>query len=117
MTVQKPVKKLEDEPALEASVLGRTIRRLRQERKLSLHSLASQAEMSVSMLSQIERGISSPSLKSLTQIRLSLGAHQLAVEDTSQRQPRRTNVRAPNARCWIWDPRLVKELLSPSLAI
>ena len=73
MTVQKPVEKLEDEPALAASVLGRTIRRLRQERKLSLHSLASQAEMSVSMLSQIERGISSPSLKSLTKIRLSLG--------------------------------------------
>src|SRR5438128_1600122 len=73
MTAQKPVKHLKDEPALEASDLGRTIRKLRQERKLSLHSLASQAEMSVSMLSQIERGISSPSLKSLTKIRLSLG--------------------------------------------
>jgi transcriptional regulator with XRE-family HTH domain len=120
MTVQKPVKKLEDEPALEASALGQTIRRLRQERKLSLHSLASQAEMSVSMLSQIERGISSPSLKSLTKIRLSLGVpiSSLFENTSTSDNPGARYVRplAERPTLDLGPTYLVKELLSPSLA-
>jgi transcriptional regulator with XRE-family HTH domain len=120
MTVQKRVKKLEDEPALEASALGQTIRRLRQERKLSLHSLASQAEMSVSMLSQIERGISSPSLKSLTKIRLSLGVpiSSLFENTSTSDSPGARYVRplAERPTLDLGPTYLVKELLSPSLA-
>jgi len=109
-----------DEPALEASALGGTIRRLRQQRKLSLHSLASQAEMSVSMLSQIERGISSPSLKSLTKIRLALG---VPISSLFESSGTKTNPGAKYVRSLADRPNLdlgptylVKQLLSPSIA-
>lgn len=52
--------------------VGPTIKRLRTERKLSLASLAKASGVSVGMLSQIERDISNPSLRVLTQIRLAL---------------------------------------------
>ena len=110
----------DDEPALEASALGGTIRRLRQQRKLSLHMLAGRAEMSVSMLSQIERGISSPSLKSLTKIRLALG---VPISSLFESPDARTNPGAKYVRSLADRPNLdlgpaylVKQLLSPSVA-
>jgi transcriptional regulator with XRE-family HTH domain len=119
-TLRRPAKDGPDEPALEASVLGRTIRKLRQERKLSLHSLAGAAEMSVSMLSQIERGISSPSLKSLTKIRLALGVPISSLfESTSPGDsPAAKYVRtlADRPSLDLGPAYLVKQLLSPSIA-
>lgn len=52
--------------------VGPTIKRLRTERKLSLASLAKASGVSIGMLSQIERDISNPSLRVLTQIRQAL---------------------------------------------
>lgn len=48
--------------------LGRQVRALRQGMRLSLKDLADQAGISIGMLSQVERGISSPSIKTLRQI-------------------------------------------------
>lgn len=123
MPIRRPrtqEKQENDDPGLEASVLGQTIRKLRQERKLSLHSLAGEAEMSVSMLSQIERGISSPSLKSLTKIRLALGVpiSSLFESTTAASNPLARYVRAEADRpiLDLGPNYLVKHLLSPSTA-
>lgn len=53
--------------------LGATIRRLRQQRGYSLNELARVAEVSSGTLSQIERGRVSPSVRTLTKIRITLG--------------------------------------------
>jgi transcriptional regulator with XRE-family HTH domain len=50
------------------SQVGQAVRRLRRQRQLTLQALASQAEISVGMLSQIERGVASPSLRSLLRV-------------------------------------------------
>jgi transcriptional regulator with XRE-family HTH domain len=48
--------------------LGAQIRDLRKSRGLSLQQVASEARLSVGLLSQIERGLCSPSIRSLRQI-------------------------------------------------
>lgn len=48
--------------------VGARIRRLRHERKMSLHMLAERTSLSIGFISQIERGISSPSLGALTSL-------------------------------------------------
>lgn len=50
------------------SEVGQAVRRLRRQRQLTLQVLARQAEISVGMLSQIERGVASPSLRSLLRV-------------------------------------------------
>jgi len=52
--------------------LGNYIRELRLKRNMSLRSLAAQSEVSVSFLSQVERGTASPSIASLMRIAKSL---------------------------------------------
>src|SRR5215207_7983676 len=97
--------------------LGRTIRRLRRERGLSLQNLSDRTDISVGMLSHIERGISSPSLRSLTRIRIALGVPISSLfESASSQFAEASYVRRRDSR-----PRLdlgplylVKELLSPS---
>lgn len=66
-----------------ASHVGPTLKRLRLERGLSLAALAKAARVSVGMLSQIERDISNPSLRVLTQIREALGVRASALFETS----------------------------------
>jgi len=53
--------------------LGMQLRDLRRLRGLSLKQLGERAGLSVGMLSQIERGLSSPSIRSLRQISEALG--------------------------------------------
>ena len=48
--------------------VGRRVRALRRARGLSLKSVAARAELSIGFLSQVERGLSSPSLRVLTAI-------------------------------------------------
>ena len=48
--------------------VGARIRKLRHERKMSLHMLADRTALSIGFISQIERGISSPSLSALTSL-------------------------------------------------
>ena len=53
--------------------IGQTIRRLRLERNLTLAELALQSGVAVGLLSEIERDIANPSLRTLTRIRHVLG--------------------------------------------
>jgi transcriptional regulator with XRE-family HTH domain len=45
--------------------IGSRIRQLRKDRKLSIEQLADQSGLSIGMLSQLERGLSTPSVRSL----------------------------------------------------
>lgn len=53
--------------------IGEAIRRVRQDRDLTLKQLARRADLSVSLISQIERAESSPSISSLYRIAVALG--------------------------------------------
>jgi transcriptional regulator with XRE-family HTH domain len=55
------------------SYMGRRIRELRRQQKLSLVQLSAACDTSVAMLSHIERGQTQPSLKTLDRIRQALG--------------------------------------------
>jgi transcriptional regulator with XRE-family HTH domain len=69
-------------PAGEPPVTGELIRRRRQELGLSLRAVAERAGLSASLLSQVERGRTDPSVGSLRHIAsaLDLAVHQLAGE-------------------------------------
>src|SRR5262245_17928549 len=56
------------------TAFGSLSRRFRLEKGLSLGALSKMAGISIGALSQIERGIGNPSLKTLTALRLALGA-------------------------------------------
>ncbi|HEX7749778.1 MAG TPA: XRE family transcriptional regulator [Bordetella sp.] len=59
--------------------LGARLRAMRNERKLTLKDLAARTHMSIGMLSQIERGVSSPSMRSLRQLCMALGVDGAAL--------------------------------------
>lgn len=56
----------EDMPALDG--IGQKLRQRRKVRQMSLSDVAGKANLSIGLLSQIERGLSAPSLRSLNQI-------------------------------------------------
>src|SRR6516225_3937503 len=74
----KPAKKVKKaiakpvEPAMDVAV-GRRIRDLRRVRQFSLETVAAQTDLSIGFLSQIERGLSSPSLRVLATLADVLG--------------------------------------------
>lgn len=104
---------------IEPPRVGRVIRRLRQEQKLSLAELALQSGVAVGSLSEIERDIANPSLRTLTRIRMVLGVPLSALfEDAPMIGGDPDFIRRATRR-----PRLdlgpryvVKELLSSSVA-
>nr|WP_246775391.1 cupin domain-containing protein [Methylobacterium aquaticum] len=57
-----------DGPMAADLAVGRRLRALRQERGLSLKAVAALTGLSIGYLSQVERGLSSPSLRALTQV-------------------------------------------------
>lgn len=63
--------------------LGASIRRLRKERGLTLVQLAERAELSHPFLSQLERGLTRPSMPSLHRIARALGTTQQALMSTA----------------------------------
>ncbi|WP_087725800.1 helix-turn-helix domain-containing protein [Pandoraea sp. PE-S2T-3] len=69
------------DPEVQASdmELGMRLRAMRTERKFTLKDLAARANMSIGMLSQIERGVSSPSMRSLRQLCHALGVDGAAL--------------------------------------
>jgi len=64
--------------------LGRKIKTLRKERRMTLKRLASECQISPSMLSEIERGIKSPSLQTLLRIAKALDTHASLLMETSE---------------------------------
>ena len=63
-STDKPKGRLTAEPAVDIEVGGR-IRDMRRDRGLSLEAVAARTQLSIGFLSQIERGLSSPSLRVL----------------------------------------------------
>ncbi|MBV9236152.1 MAG: helix-turn-helix transcriptional regulator [Xanthobacteraceae bacterium] len=63
-----------EETADVLATIGRNIRRLRNERGLTLQALADQTQLSASMLSLLERGKTGPSIGTLVVIASALGA-------------------------------------------
>lgn len=60
------------QPPVESHRFGQTVRAFRVRSGLSLRELALRTGLSVGMLSQIERNVTSPSLKTLTKLRIGL---------------------------------------------
>lgn len=96
--------------------LGERIRNLRVERELTLAALSARSQISVGMLSHIERGKTSPSLKLLDRLRVALGVPLAsffeAPEDRSAEEG--TITRAGHRSTLSFSKTgLIKELLSP----
>jgi transcriptional regulator with XRE-family HTH domain len=107
----------------DALELGRRIRRVRLERRLTLQTVAGLARVSQSLISQVERGLASPSISTLRRIAgaLDVPIAELFVggevsEDESDRAGRRLVVRQ-HERKGLHVPRskVEYELLTPDL--
>ena len=98
--------------------IGERLRSLRGERNLTILDLAAKAGVSAGIISQIERGNSNPSMKTLQKLRAALGVNlwefleREGPADENEDPPfvRRASQRP---RIVVGDSRLVKELLSP----
>jgi transcriptional regulator with XRE-family HTH domain len=110
-------KAVKAEPAVDVAV-GQRIRDLRRSRKLSLEAVAARTDLSIGFLSQIERGLSSPSLRVLATIADVLGvgiaglfgAKETAVTGSDAIVTREQQ----RAELNLWRTGISKQLLSPS---
>lgn len=107
-----------DLPDDQSQDIGQRLRRLRTDRKLTIAELAAKAGVSSGIISQIERGASSPSINTLVKIRAALGVNlwQFFEDAPNATAENLRFVRRKDNR-----PRIVagkmhltKELLSPS---
>jgi transcriptional regulator with XRE-family HTH domain len=57
----------------DARRMGERLRKLRGEHDLTILDLAAKAGVSAGIISQIERGLSNPSMKTLQRLRMALG--------------------------------------------
>lgn len=99
--------------------IGARLRELRQDRRLSIQELAHKVSLSIGMISQIERGVSTPSLRSLRLLAEALevpvswffaSSKGHAASRHIVRKDQRRRLRVP-------DVGVVQELLSPSSAM
>ncbi|MBA2398331.1 MAG: cupin domain-containing protein [Bradyrhizobium sp.] len=105
------------EPAVDVAV-GQRIRDLRRSRKLSLEVVAGRTDLSIGFLSQIERGLSSPSLRVLATIAdvLGVGIAGLfgATETAGTGSDAIVTREQQRAELNLWRTGISKQLLSPS---
>ncbi len=96
---------------------GADIRALRKSRSLTLHQLAQQLNRSVGFISQLERGLSAPSIADLRNIAdyFDVPVSLFFGEQAANREERGFIVRANLRRRLGEDGTLVEELLSPDL--
>jgi transcriptional regulator with XRE-family HTH domain len=97
--------------------LGNRIRRLRTERNLTLATLSAQTQVSIGMLSNIERGKTSASLKTLDRLRIALGVPLGSFFDADAEANHEKGVitRTGHRSLLLFsDSGLTKELLSPA---
>jgi transcriptional regulator with XRE-family HTH domain len=99
--------------------IGAQLRQRRRIKDLTLAELSTQSGLSVGLLSQIERGLSSPSLKSMTQICTALGIPMSWLFDSGPTEdPAETGLvvrRGSRRRLDLGSYGVSKELLSPDL--
>lgn len=94
--------------------IGRKLRQRRTIRGLSLQDVADRAEISIGLLSQIERGVTTPSLRSLRQICQALDMPVGWLFDEGGGDRSDLVVRANARRTLTLGPKgMIKELLSP----
>lgn len=103
------------EPAMDVAV-GRRIRDLRRVRQLSLETVAERTSLSIGFLSQIERGLSSPSLRVLATLSDVLGVGMAALfgaspsADGASDQVVTRGLQRPELK--LWRSGISKQLLS-----
>ncbi|MCY6379376.1 helix-turn-helix domain-containing protein [Hoeflea prorocentri] len=99
-------------------IIGERLRALRNEQNLTINELASKAKVSAGIVSQIERGGSNPSVKTLQRLRAALGVNlweflQPPPDTTATPELNFVRRAAERPRILVGETRLVKELLSP----
>ncbi|SHJ57887.1 transcriptional regulator, XRE family with cupin sensor [Bradyrhizobium lablabi] len=112
--MSKPAKA---KPAMDVAV-GQRIRDLRRSRAMSLEEVAARTRLSIGFLSQIERGLSSPSLRVLATLAdvLGVGIAGLfgAKESTKTASDAIVTREAKRAKLNLWRTGISKQLLSPA---
>lgn len=95
--------------------LGERIRKLRAERGLTLTALSTKSGISVAMLSHIERGKTSPSLKLLDKLRVALGVPLASFFDIAAERTVEAGIvtRVGKRSTLSFNTGLTKEMLSP----
>jgi len=97
--------------------IGQKLRQRRKIKQLSLQTMAARTRLSISLLSQIERDISTPSLRSLTQIcqALDMPMSWLFDRDACGDQPKEDAIvrLAQRRRMNLGSGGMIKEILSP----
>lgn len=95
-------------------MIGRQLRMLRTGRGLSLRALAAEADVSATLLSQIERGVTEPSLSTLRRLAGVFGESVAALFDDQDRPA--VWVSKPGSRSTLAGPRgvVAYERLTPS---
>jgi transcriptional regulator with XRE-family HTH domain len=110
-------KAVRSEPAMDLAV-GMRLRDLRRKANLSLETIASRSALSVGFLSQIERGLSSPSLRVLATLADVLGVGIAALfgdPSNDGSAPRGVIIRAAErAELKLWRSGISKQLLNPT---
>lgn len=105
------------EPAVDVAV-GQRIRDLRRTRAMSLETVAARTDLSIGFLSQIERGLSSPSLRVLATLADVLGvgiAGLFGGKETAGTAPDAVVTRErQRAKLNLWRTGISKQLLSPA---
>lgn len=100
-----------------AARIGARVRSLRKSRKLSIDNLSRRARVSVGMISQIERGITNPSVRIMEQLRrvLAVPLSSLLESDTADDLTPTDSefIRRATARPTFRVGEMTKELLSP----
>ena len=108
-----------DRPTVEAlTTVGNQIRGLRKQLQLTLQQLAEQADISVGLLSQVERGLGNPSFNTLVQLAHALGvpvARLLHEADGESPVVRRSERRRLDLHRGGAADGAIHELLTPSL--
>lgn len=100
--------------------VGMQVRDLRKARRMSLKQLGEACGLSIGLLSQIERGTSSPSIRSLHALSAALGVAPIWFFNDGKLPPQneRTTIvrRGAGRRLNLPTKRLVKELITPDLS-
>jgi transcriptional regulator with XRE-family HTH domain len=123
MTVRKAASPARDDAGAEdagqhgARQVGARLRDLRAERGLTILELAARASISAGLISQIERGNSNPSMRTIQRLRTALGVTIWTffgqAGTAAEAEPSFVQRRDSRARIVVGRTRLVKELLSP----
>jgi len=105
------------EPAMDVAV-GRRIRDLRRIRRFSLETIAARTSLSIGFLSQIERGLSSPSLRVLATLADVLGVGIAALFGAKPNSDAASSGvvtrQLQRAELKLWRTGISKQLLSPA---